>query len=96
MLSKGLSKFANVRPEDARKLWERFRPMDPAAFARAALDCVAQNQAIIVIPRWYRALWFLERVSPRAAEGLATLFHERAKGELERLITNGAPTESAH
>ena len=86
LLGKGLSKYPGVREEDARKLWDRFRPMDPGDFARAALDCVTQNQAVIVVPRWYRALWLLERMSPNAAERLGTLFHERAKLELEALM----------
>ncbi len=86
LLAKGLSKYPGVREEDARRLWERFRPMDPRDFARAALDCVAKNQAVIVVPRWYRALWLVERVSPNLAERLGTLFHERAKLELQALL----------
>ncbi|HEY6561663.1 MAG TPA: SDR family oxidoreductase [Polyangiaceae bacterium] len=81
-----VGQFPGVREEDARALLERFRPMDPQAFARAALDCVAKNQGVIVVPRWYKALWLLERMSPTLAETLGTLFHERAKRELEALL----------
>ena len=86
LLGKGLSQYPGVREEDARKLWDRFRPMEPSDFARAALDCVRKNQAVIIVPRWYRALWLIERLSPTVAESLGTLFHERARVELEALI----------
>jgi NAD(P)-dependent dehydrogenase (short-subunit alcohol dehydrogenase family) len=93
LLSKGLSRYPGLREEDARALWERFRPMDPRDFARAALDCVAKNQGVIVVPRWYKALWLLERMSPTLAETLGTLFHERAKRELEALLVRAPTTD---
>lgn len=86
LLGKGLSMYPGVREEDARRLWDRFRPMEPRDFARAALDRVAENQGLIVIPRWYRALWLVERLSPDLAERLGTMFHERAKLELAALV----------
>ncbi|HMJ16352.1 MAG TPA: SDR family oxidoreductase [Polyangiaceae bacterium] len=88
LLLKGLSNYPGLSPEDASKLWERFRPMEPGDFARAALDCVAKNRAIIVVPRWYKALWFVERWSPALAERLGTLFHERAKADMEALVAS--------
>ena len=47
-----------------RKLWEELRPMDAADFARAALDAIARDEPVIILPRWWRALWLLERGSP--------------------------------
>ena len=38
--------------------------MDADVFARKALDAVARNEAIIVLPQWWRALWYLDRISP--------------------------------
>lgn len=52
-------------PEELRLLVERYRPMDADAFARIALDRVARNPAVAVIPSWYRALWLLYRLFPR-------------------------------
>ena len=46
------------------KLGETLRPMDPDAFAEQAVRAVLRNQAIIVVPRWWKALWFLKRLSP--------------------------------
>jgi NADP-dependent 3-hydroxy acid dehydrogenase YdfG len=54
----------NVSRENLLKLGEALRPMDPDAFAEAALRAVIRNQAIIVVPRWWKALWYLERISP--------------------------------
>lgn len=38
--------------------------MDVDEFARQALDRILANEAIIVLPRWWKALWYVERVSP--------------------------------
>lgn len=42
----------------------RQRPADPDEVARAALDQVARNRAIIVVPRSAGLLWYLQRLSP--------------------------------
>lgn len=58
----------NLAPEAAdtmMKLWEQLRPMDPRAFARRALRQVERNVPIIVVPSWWRMLWWVERLSPR-------------------------------
>lgn len=55
----------DVAPETVERLWARVRPMDVDAFAEASLRDVARNVPIIVHPRWWRALWYAERVSPR-------------------------------
>ncbi len=44
--------------------WERLRPMDPAVFATKVIDDVISNVAIIVHPKWWKAIWYLERLSP--------------------------------
>ncbi len=50
--------------ENLISLGETLRPIEPAQFAEQALRGVLRNQAIIVVPRWWKALWYLERVSP--------------------------------
>ncbi|GJF14901.1 short-chain dehydrogenase [Mycolicibacterium cyprinidarum] len=55
---------SSVSRENLLKLGESLRPMDPDAFAERALRAVLRNQAIIVVPQWWKALWYLERVSP--------------------------------
>jgi short-subunit dehydrogenase len=39
-------------------------PMSPERFAKQALRAVARNRAIIVIPSWWRIVWWLNRLSP--------------------------------
>jgi NAD(P)-dependent dehydrogenase (short-subunit alcohol dehydrogenase family) len=43
----------------------------PDVFARRALDRVARNKPVIVLPASYRMLWLINRISPAMAIGLA-------------------------
>jgi len=63
--------YVNMSTEQERRLWDRFRPMSPDAFARKALDAVAKNQAIIVIPSWWKLFWHIDRLVPSLAAALA-------------------------
>jgi NAD(P)-dependent dehydrogenase (short-subunit alcohol dehydrogenase family) len=52
-------------PRDAQQeIWERQGPMPPERFAEKALRAVARNRAIIVIPFWWRIIWWLYRLAP--------------------------------
>ncbi len=50
--------------EDLLKLSEQGRPMAPEKFAERALRAVLRGDAIIVVPAWWKAWWYLERLSP--------------------------------
>ena len=50
--------------EQQRKAIEQLRPMAPDQFARQALNAVARNDAIIVLPAWWTLMWWLNRLSP--------------------------------
>ena len=52
------------RREAALRYFERFRPMDVGRFATKVIDQVARNRAIIVVPAWWKLLWWLDRLSP--------------------------------
>ena len=43
---------------------DRMNPMDPALFARKALDRVAKNKAVIVLPKSYHVFWWINRLFP--------------------------------
>jgi short-subunit dehydrogenase len=53
-----------ISDEELLKFWEPFRPMAPEKFAERALRAVLRGDAIIVVPAWYKAFWYLERLSP--------------------------------
>jgi NAD(P)-dependent dehydrogenase (short-subunit alcohol dehydrogenase family) len=60
-----------IPADEMRRLFERLRPMPPAIFALKVLDAVAKNKAIIIFPRWWRAFWWINRVSPALGLSLA-------------------------
>jgi NAD(P)-dependent dehydrogenase (short-subunit alcohol dehydrogenase family) len=64
----GRLNFDGLTEETMLELWAVTRPMDPDELAQKTLDAVARNESIIVFPRWWKALWWLERVSPAASE----------------------------
>ncbi|WP_343577310.1 SDR family oxidoreductase [Mycobacterium sp.] len=68
----------NFSDEDLLRLAEAVRPMAPQKFAERALPAVLRGNAIIVLPAWWRALWYLERLSP-------ALSMQAAKVALKRL-----------
>jgi hypothetical protein len=40
------------------------RPMAADRFAKRVLRAVLRNDAIIVVPGWWKVWWYLERLSP--------------------------------
>ena len=54
--------------------------MEPDDFAVRALRAVDADRAIVVLPAWWKALWYLERFSPalsmRAARVMLTRTRE--------------------
>ena len=53
-----------VPPEVQEKFMRQYRPMDPAVFAETVLDALARNRSIIIVPGWWRLLWWISRLSP--------------------------------
>ncbi|ORV83228.1 SDR family NAD(P)-dependent oxidoreductase [Mycolicibacterium iranicum] len=69
----------SVSRENQLKLGEALRPMDADVFAEKALRGVLRNEAIIVIPRWWKALWYLERLSPALSMRTAGIALKRTR-----------------
>lgn len=59
--------------EKRLEAWERFRPMDPERFASRAIDQVAANREIIVVPSWWKVIWWLNRLSPALGSWLSAV-----------------------
>jgi len=57
--------------EEFLKSWERLRPMDADKFAQRVLRAVLRNDAIIIVPAWWKILWYMERLSPALSLRLA-------------------------
>ncbi len=53
--------------EEFQKSWERLRPMDADKFAERVLRAVLRNDAMIIVPGWWKGWWYLERLSPALA-----------------------------
>jgi NADP-dependent 3-hydroxy acid dehydrogenase YdfG len=69
----------SVSDEELLKLGEALRPMAPDAFADRALRAVLRGDAIIVVPRWWKALWYLERLSPALSMRAAKVALKRTR-----------------
>lgn len=78
-------------PLDAvMKIWERTRPMPPEVFARKAIDAILRNDPIIILPTWWKALWYLDRLSPSLSMAACTLWLDRTRAELAKAKTAAA------
>ncbi len=53
-----------VSADEFLEAWERLRPMDADEFAKRALKAVLRNDAIIIVPAWWKTLWYLDRLAP--------------------------------
>jgi len=65
--------------EELLKFWEPFLPMAPEKFAERALRAVLRGDAIIVVPAWWKAFWYLERLSPALSMRVARLTLKRLR-----------------
>ncbi len=64
--------YADITPEQERRMWDKVRPMSPETFAKKALAAVAKNKAVIVIPSWWKLFWCVDRLFPSLATALAS------------------------
>lgn len=68
-----------ISDEGLLKFWEPFRPMAPEKFGERALRAVFHGDAIIVVPAWWKAWWYLERLSPALSMRAARLTLKRLR-----------------
>ena len=74
MIEKGASPERWVGTYSKEKLEAFFQSasgMAPDVFSRKALDQIAKNRSIIVLPASYKTLWWINRVSPAMAMGMS-------------------------
>ena len=75
----GRTDIAGISDEEILKMWERLRPMAPEKFAERALRAVLRGDAIIVVPAWWKAFWYLERLSPALSMRVAKVLLKRVR-----------------
>jgi NAD(P)-dependent dehydrogenase (short-subunit alcohol dehydrogenase family) len=68
--------------EKALENWERLRPMEPTRFAEQVLDRVADNREVIIVPSWWKLVWWLNRLSI----GVTYRFSTRAYRDMKKQI----------
>jgi NAD(P)-dependent dehydrogenase (short-subunit alcohol dehydrogenase family) len=79
----GRPKSQGVSEQDLVKAWDRFHPMDAGVFAKKVAAAVARNEAIIVVPAWWKLLWGLDRLAPALSEAIVDLLFSRMRAELD-------------
>jgi len=75
----GRINLPGVSREDLLKSWEQLRPMAPEKFAVRVLRAVLRGDAIIVVPTWWKAWWYLERLSPALSLQLARVMLKQVR-----------------
>ncbi|MEJ2157731.1 MAG: hypothetical protein P8X96_20575 [Desulfobacteraceae bacterium] len=58
------------------------KAMDPGVFSRKALNCIVKNKAIIVLPKFYKVFWWLNRLSPSLGMFLGRQSYQNSQRKL--------------
>src|SRR5262245_37538900 len=86
-------KLLEAVPQEAqRALVDRRRPVDPNRFAEKALNALVRNRAIIIIPSWWRIVWWVNRLSPSLGLCLAAWATQKYKETVKRARERPTPT----
>ena len=75
----GRTEKIGASDDDILKSWEPLRPLAPEKFAERVLRAVLRDDAIIIVPAWWKALWYLEGLSPAMSMRLGRLTLKRIR-----------------
>jgi NAD(P)-dependent dehydrogenase (short-subunit alcohol dehydrogenase family) len=89
----GRLNYQNISDESILKMWATVKPMNVDVFAQKALDRVLANEAIIVVPSWWKALWYIERVSPNVSFRIWEMMLGKMRSDIK--AAGGSPRDSA-
>jgi NAD(P)-dependent dehydrogenase (short-subunit alcohol dehydrogenase family) len=89
----GRTNHEGVTDENILSLWEQLRPMDPDIFAAKVIAQLAGNPAIIVVPSWWRVMWYLERFAPSVSAWIAGMSATRLRTSMQEF--GGRPSSQA-
>jgi len=74
-----------IPPEKMRQLWKKLKPMPPDIFAYKAINAIAKNKAIIIIPSWWKLFWWINRMFPSMGINLAGKNFQKMQKQLGML-----------
>jgi len=66
--------------------WERLRPMDPDKFVGKVLDQVAANREIIIVPSWWKIVWWMNRLSIALTASFSTRAYRDMRARIAATI----------
>lgn len=75
-----LSGISKEKKDYMLGLIEKANPMPANVFAKKALDLIVKNKAIIILPSWYRLIWWINRIFP----SLGLLFAQNQFNKMEK------------
>jgi NAD(P)-dependent dehydrogenase (short-subunit alcohol dehydrogenase family) len=79
------------------KQWEKVRPLAPDVFARRVVDRVIADDPIIVVPAWWKLLWYLDRLSPYIGHAMGVKTHKDVLADFEAAgATPGRPDKTTN
>ena len=64
---------------------EELKPMSPDIFAKKVLNAIAKNKAIIIVPSFWKLLWWLNRLSPALGMAFAQNRFKKIQKEFDLL-----------
>jgi NAD(P)-dependent dehydrogenase (short-subunit alcohol dehydrogenase family) len=79
----GRLNFVGLSDRTILDMWATLRPMDVDAFALATARAVARNEFIIVFPRWWKAFWWAERLSPNLSVAIWSVLSAKMRKDIE-------------
>ena len=74
-----------MSPEQHQKVLEmieKYKPMPPNIFAKKALNSVAKNKAIIIVPAGWKLFWWINRLLPSLGIYLAGRNFQKVQKQL--------------
>ncbi len=77
-------KFLMRAPVDKiASMMELLKPMSPEIFAPKVINAVVRNQAVIIVPAWWKLIWYLHRIAPLLGIYLAGKSFQSARKRLD-------------
>jgi short-subunit dehydrogenase len=74
--------LVKIPSEIQQRMWEKLKPMPADAFAEKALNAVAKNEALVIIPSWWKMIWRLHRFFPKFGLSLAEKQFQEAQKQM--------------